>query len=83
MNLCGNIPYIGIIFSLVWLILFIIYWVKIAGYSKELAEGPSFRNERYDDDYDDRFDDRDDDLPPRKHYDEGRDDPDDKPWRRQ
>lgn len=96
LNLLGAIPYIGAIFGLLSLIFFIIYWVKIAGYSKELAEGASFRNERYeDDDYDDRDDrrrgrrdDYDDDEPrdpppPRGgHYDEQKDDLDDKPWRR-
>jgi len=75
MNLLTAIPYLGMISGLVGLVCFIMYWVKIAGYSKELETGPSFRDD-YDsagspqDDYDDR---RDDDR---------RDDGDDKPWKR-
>ena len=94
MTVLSLIPCVNYVTSVIALIYFIIYWVKIAGFSKELAEGPSFRNERYDDDYDDRDDNRrggrrddnDDEPrdppPPRGHYDEGKDDPDDKPWRR-
>jgi len=99
-NCLGWIPIVNYISPIVGLVCFIIYWVKIAGFSKELAEGPNFRRERYEeDDYDDRYDDRDDDRrrgrrddyddeprdppPPRGgHYDEGKDDLDDKPWRR-
>ena len=66
LNLLGLIPYIGTLFSIAALVLFIMYWVKIAGISKEPAEGPSIRRER---ERDDEFDDR-------------RDEPDEKPWRR-
>jgi hypothetical protein len=69
--LCGMIPYIGIIFSLAGLVCFIMYWVKIAGFSSQLASDRG----GYDDDYDrprkkkrqrdDYYDDDDD-------YDDGR-----------
>jgi hypothetical protein len=70
MNLLAAIPYLGMIFGLVGLVCFIMYWVKIAGYSKELETGPSFR-----DDYDSAGSPQDD-------YDDRRDDGDDKPWKR-
>jgi hypothetical protein len=57
LNLAGMIPYIGLLFSLGALICWIIYWVKISGFSKQLAEddgyGRGSDNER-DDEYDDR-----------------------------
>jgi hypothetical protein len=37
LGLCGFIPKIGGLFSLGALVCFIIYWVKIAGYSNKLA----------------------------------------------
>lgn len=46
LNLVGAIPYIGVIFSIAGLVCFIMYWVKIAGFSKQLAESDS-------DDYED------------------------------
>jgi hypothetical protein len=52
MNLLGFVPFIGGIFSLIGLVCFIIYWVKVAGHSKELAGGGGGGD--YDDDYDDR-----------------------------
>jgi hypothetical protein len=51
----GIIPYIGALFGLAELVCGIIYWVKIAGYSKRLASTP-----HYDDDADDRDDNEDD-----------------------
>lgn len=71
LNLLGIIPYIGGLFSLGWLVCGIIYWVKIAGYSKQLAAGESFegdddederprKKKKRRDEYDDE-DDRDDD----------------------
>jgi len=66
----------SIVGQLVIVVLFIMYWVKIAGFSKQLSKGSSIRRERErdrDDDYDDR---RDED------YDDRRDEPDEKPWRR-
>ncbi len=38
LNIAGAVPFIGFVFSLAGLVCFIIYWVKIAGYSRELAE---------------------------------------------
>jgi hypothetical protein len=52
-SLLGIIPFIGPLFSLGSLICLIMYWVKIAGFSKELAGGGG-RAADDDDDYDDR-----------------------------
>jgi hypothetical protein len=38
LNLVGIIPYIGALFGLAAFICWIIYWVKIAGYNRELRE---------------------------------------------
>lgn len=48
--LCGMIPYIGIIFSLAGLVCWIMYWVKIAGFSSQLASDRGGYDD--DDDYD-------------------------------
>lgn len=56
MVLLGAIPYIGGIFSIIGLVMWIIYWVKIAGYSRQLAEDSEDRMNSDDD----RFDDEDD-----------------------
>ena len=57
LNLAGMIPYLGVLFSIGALICWIMYWVKISGFSKQLAEddgyGRGSDNER-DDEYDDR-----------------------------
>jgi hypothetical protein len=68
LNLAGFVPFIGGLFSLAGFVCFIIYWVKIAGHSKELAgdgggyndydDRPRKRRSR-DDDYDDYDDDYD------------------------
>jgi len=62
LNLCSLIPMIGGLFAIGGLICFIIYWVKISGFSTKLAaEGPS---RGFDDRGDDRYrggDDRGDD----------------------
>lgn len=62
--LAGMIPYIGALFSIGGLICWIMYWVKISGFSKQLAEddgyGRGSDNER-DDEYDDRRRRQDDD----------------------
>lgn len=50
--LAGMIPYIGILFSLGGLVCWIMYWVKIAGFSSQLAASSSSGYD--DDDYDDR-----------------------------
>jgi hypothetical protein len=60
MNVAGWIPYCGCLFLLAWFVCGIVYWVKIAGYSRELA-GMSYEDYDYDDRDDDRYDDRDDD----------------------
>jgi hypothetical protein len=46
----GMVPYIGALFGLAALVCWIVHWVKVAGYSRELAEGGG--RGRYDDDYD-------------------------------
>ena len=76
-NCLGWVPIVSYITGLVGLVCFIIYWVKIAGISKELAVSSSYRGER---------DDRDDDRPRGyggANYDDPRDGGghDDKPWR--
>lgn len=91
MNLLGWIPFIGVVLSLIGLVCYIVHWVKIAGYSSQLASRASYDDE-YDDDEDDRprrgrdRDDEDDDRPRRGQRDRGdRDDDDDrpeKPWSR-
>ena len=53
LNLLGFIPYLGILCSLAGIVCFIMYWVKIAGYSNQLASDNDPIDD-YDDDYDDR-----------------------------
>jgi uncharacterized membrane protein YhaH (DUF805 family) len=72
LNLCGMIPYIGIIFSFAGFVCWIIYWVKIAGYSRQLLEDTE---ERYNS-YDERDDDGRDDDRDRRRYDDDYDDRD-------
>jgi hypothetical protein len=52
LHLAGAIPYLGALFTLPWLVCFILYWVKIAGFSKQLAadEGDRFDYEDYEED---------------------------------
>jgi hypothetical protein len=47
--LLGIIPYIGGIFSLASMVCWIMYWVKIAGYSRQLREERSALEDDYDD----------------------------------
>jgi hypothetical protein len=54
--LLANIPYIGGIFGLAGLICWIIYWGKIAHYSKRLLETGHYGRPRFDD-FDDDYDD--------------------------
>lgn len=77
LNLCGNIPYIGVLFGIAALICFILYWVKIAGYSRRLREDGSdeYRDDGYGDrplrrDRDDRGYRDEDDRPSRRDYDD-------------
>lgn len=65
LNLLGAIPYVGVIFSVAGLVCFIIYWVKIAGYSRQLFEDTEDRYNSYDE-RDDRSDDLDDDRDRRR-----------------
>jgi hypothetical protein len=90
LNIASIIPYIGGCLGLAALICFIIYWVKIAGYSGRLATRPYGdydEDDRYDD-RDDRYDDEDDyDDRPRRKRDRDRDrdeegDDRDRPWDR-
>ena len=71
LEVLAKIPYIGLLFSIAAMICWIIYWVKIAGYSRQLRMDDEDdygreRDEGDDDDYDrrDRRDrrDRDDDY---------------------
>jgi len=71
MFLLGIIPYIGGIFSIVGLIMWILYWIKIAGYSRRLAETSQGNYDDEDDAYDDRRDPREDDD--RRHHRDGED----------
>jgi len=77
MNLLSWIPYCGSLFGLVGLICFILYWVKIAGFSKQLATRGYDRDDDYDRDYDDDYDrprrrrrDYDDDYDRDRDYDD-------------
>jgi len=79
LNLAGIIPYIGVLFGLGALVCWIIYWVKMAGFSKRLAEGGGSRSRR---DLDDEESDDDDDRPSRRRRDNDDDrdpDEDDRP----
>lgn len=71
MNLLGWIPFLGVILSLIGFVCFVIYWVKIAGYSGQLA---SRGGDYYDEDEDDR--------PRRRRARDDEDDEDDRPRRR-
>jgi hypothetical protein len=59
--LVGFVPYLGAIFSLASLICWILYWVKIAGYSRTLLEDNRDRSDDRDWDDDDRYRERRDD----------------------
>jgi hypothetical protein len=63
LNLLGVIPCIGPVFSLIGLICFIIYWVKIAGFNSKLQAAPDDRDrprlDDLDEDYRKPFRDRD------------------------
>lgn len=80
-RICGFIPFIGPLFGLAALICLIIYWVKIAGYSRQLATRAHGDADHYRDDWHDEA--RDDDR-----RDRDRDDRDDdggrprRPWDR-
>jgi hypothetical protein len=72
-NVLSLVPYVNMISGIVGLVCFILYWVKIAGYSRQLREGGG------DDDSDDRpsrrrYDDEDDDDRPRRRRDDDDDD---------
>jgi hypothetical protein len=78
------IPYIGVLFSLASLVCWIIYWVKIAGYNRQLLESKQDRyadrdedrgRARYDDRGRERYGDRDEDrfTEREKHRSAGRD----------
>ena len=55
LNLLGCIPYCGMLFGIGALVCFIIYWVRIAGFSSQLASRP---DDKYEDEYDDEGDER-------------------------
>jgi hypothetical protein len=71
----GLIPIIGPILNLclniVELVLWIVYWVKIAGYSKQLL------SRDFDDDEEDNWDDEEHDRPRKRHDEDDDDDEDD------
>lgn len=80
LSLASIIPYCGLLFAIAGLVCWIIYWVKVANLSGELASGS-----RYDDfdDEDDYYDDEDDRPRRRRRDDDDEDDRDDrKPWER-
>jgi hypothetical protein len=70
LGLVGWIPILGPILAIAGLVCRIIYWVKIAGYSGQLAN----RARDYDDEDDDRYDDDRNDDRDRDRYDDDRDD---------
>jgi len=80
-NLCSAIPYIGFLFSMIGFVMWILYWVKIAGYSSVLRavdageygddEDRPRRDKRRIDDDEEQYDDNDrlddeDDRPSRR-----------------
>jgi Na+/H+ antiporter NhaB len=71
----GAIPFIGPVFSIGSLVCFIMYWVKIAGYNRELQESSADMRDEYDR-YGDRSGDRsrDRDEPDDRYRAEDRDD---------
>jgi hypothetical protein len=80
LNLVSAIPYLGALFGLAGLICFIIYWVKIANYSSQLAAPGDYDDDNRDDDRDrDARDDRDRRDKPRGEHDDGYED---RPWER-
>lgn len=72
LRLCGIIPLLGPFLSLAGFICGIVYWVKIANYSSQLATRAS-----YEDDYEDYDDDDGDDRDRRPRRDRDDDDGDD------
>lgn len=79
----GGLPYIGVLFAIGWLVCFIIYWVKIANFSGQLASREGF------DDFEDDPDDGGggDDKPRERRREEPRrgehdDGYEDRPWER-
>jgi len=74
--LLGAIPYIGFIFSLASLVCFIMYWVQIANFSRQLMEPYEPRRRRFDDEEDDLDDDRP--LLPRQRKDDENGPPDER-----
>lgn len=74
LNLVSVIPIIGYLTSIGALVCWIIYWVKIAGYTKQLREGESYRDDE-DDSYRRRYDDEGD-RPSKRRRDEDEDDGD-------
>jgi hypothetical protein len=82
LSLASYIPYLGCLCAVGWVVCFIMYWVKIAGYSGQLASRPYGE---YEDDRDGRYeeDDEDEDDRPRRRARDGDDrDDDDRPWNR-
>ena len=81
------VPYLGLMFMIGWLVCFVIYWVKIATFSGQLAAGDQYDD---DDEYEDEIDEtpRDDDresrrrVRRRKHEDDHDDGYEDSPWER-
>jgi hypothetical protein len=80
------IPLVNYVSSWAALVFLIIYWVKIAGLSKQLQEGGGYRNEDEDDRPSrrrrDEREDEEDDRPSRRRREEPEDDPEDRPSRR-
>ena len=77
LSLASNIPYIGCVFFLGWIVCFILYWIRIVGYSNQLASRAADYGDYDDDrprrrrDEDDDYDDRDDYDRPERPWDRG------------
>ena len=48
LRVAGNIPTLGAIFSLAYLVIFIIWWVKLGGYRSRLMNSPGYGTELLD-----------------------------------
>jgi hypothetical protein len=79
---CSIIPYLGSCLALIAFVCWIIYWVKIAGYSGQLARDGEFHGddeESWDDEEHDESRDEDDDRPRRRRKEHEDEEDDDRP----
>ena len=85
--IAGGIPYLGLLFAAGWFVCFVIYWVKIATFSGQLAAGEGYDDddEYYEDEVDEtpRNDDREVRRDRRGKQEDNHDDGyEDSPWER-